>query len=289
MKGGQPGQTHRQNANGIRQGRGMRSDGSEFRSQHRKPTQSPQRNTKKPKTSTYHQLQELKAGEWGILRPDGRRDPLILGKGVLKGRKPDTSTIKWRDYSRRKHAVVGSHSSKYAFDSRGPLNTDDQQPETNIKIMELAKVIGETITAAKSGTTWLRSVNLPPGGFTLATLTSYEACDQTALITHTDNEPAHAFNCIASASFGADAVFTYGQKGTEQTICLQDGDLLIFDRFTPHGVSSVDGDRLNLTFRSWGDLSYFERRGKEYRNQLEQSAQERKKPQPKTKQTSNKQ
>jgi hypothetical protein len=228
-----------------------------------------------------------------MLKLDSRRDPIILGKGVLKGKEPDVNwkAIKWMTYATRKHAVVGNHPSTYSFDKKRPLSTEDQTPEDNLAIMGLARVIAETINAAKTDiqTKWLRSLSLPPGGFSLATLTSYQRCDQEALATHTDGEAEHAFDCIASVSFGADAIFTFGAGRTAQSVRLQDGDLLIFDRFTPHGVSSVAGERLNLTFRAWGDVSHWNRKGKEYKARQDHNDQHQKRKPTTTTQTSFKQ
>jgi hypothetical protein len=230
----------------------------------RASTRTPQLERVKPKITHTPQLVHLKEGEWSFLKPSSHYGPVIVGKGVLKGQEPCVDGIEWTKMGSREHAFTGLYKTTYTFKTGVPgekktLKTEDNTVEANVRVMSLARTIGLAVRDAKSRYRSLQSLNLNPGGFTVANLSRYKQGGKLGY--HADSEPQHAFDCVASASFGASAFFCFGAKDDKHlnSIRLDDGDLLLFDRNTYHMVEGVEGPRLNLTFRSWNDLPYWDR------------------------------
>jgi hypothetical protein len=208
-----------------------------------------------------YQFTDLKSEEWGYLLPDTNRGGLILGKAVMKGKKPSEEGIVWTNFSNRYHAFLGRYSTTYSFGKE--LRTDAHSPTVNLRVMELARALSITCSEARRTSNQRKSVlsklSMPPGGFTVANATKYKRGDH--LGWHTDNEPQHGYAGIASVSFGAPAIFKFGADAKERTkaVVLEDGDLIFFDRNTYHSISHVEGPRTNYTFRYWNDFPYWER------------------------------
>jgi hypothetical protein len=70
---------------------------------------------------------------------------------------------------------------------------------------------------------------------------------------HQDKEAPMRHSWIVSVSFGAKASFTFsGNKGTdEQTVELQELDVLGMSRWLWHRAGRAEGERWNVTFRCW--------------------------------------
>lgn len=226
--------------------------------------------TKKQKRTTpqlQHQLTEMKEGEWKEFTPFSHLGPIIMAKGVMKGECPDLEPIRWTDFRGRKHAFVGNYPTEYPFpsgDKTVTLRTTDHPPLANRTIMKMAITMSRKLSELKRVTKYWRSLTLPREGFNVCNISKYETGG--ALATHQDDETNHANDCIASVSFGAPATFTLGKRNdpVHQAIRLEDGDLIFFDRNTPHSIRDVEGERLNFTFRTWNDVAYWNREGVEF-------------------------
>ena len=105
--------------------------------------------------------------------------------------------------------------------------------------------------------------------FNVANLSKFLAGGRLGL--HQDDEPQHASPLVMSISIGSSAIFRAGSL----KLTINEGDIILFDRLTQHSVSDIEGERYNITFRSWNDVPYYNLQDHLYKPHLE--SQEEKK------------
>ena len=193
----------------------------------------------------------LNPGQLAFCQPDSEGKPIILWKGAMLGSKLPRD-IMWQEFHKRKHAFAACFDATYKFGPK-PLRASDQSKQANEQIMNLMREAKQKIKVKKnSGTGAIFGlIELPH--LDVATLSKYEKGDR--LPVHQDNEREHANDAIVSMSFGSRATMVIHRNDFNRSelfrFHLDDGDLLIFDRFLYHSIEEITGPRTNITFRSW--------------------------------------